>query len=149
MRQPIWAATAIAAQQMKTPLSRATLALAAQLAPTTARLSAYVSASPKLSSVPESKDEDPLTSAPPTIIRNVTTLITSTQTRTRFCCAFSAETSSSVQQQLSFTLAIPLTDQEHRKTGLCVSLSTVPGIVNADHETNIGTISSSMRKDIP
>jgi hypothetical protein len=30
MRQQIWAATAIAAQQMKTPLSRATLALAAQ-----------------------------------------------------------------------------------------------------------------------
>lgn len=57
-------------------LTRATCALARAPAPTTARLSAYVKASPRLSGAPESSEDDRLYTEAPTFIKNVATFIT-------------------------------------------------------------------------
>ena len=70
-------------------------------APTTAKLNAYVTASPKLSKVPESSDDEPLSSDAATIITKVPTLIASTVINTRRCLAASARVSSLSQLQQS------------------------------------------------
>ena len=66
-----------------TPLNRATRAFAAAVAPTTRKLSAYVTASPKLSSAPDNSTDEPLNEAAATIIAKVATLIAVTISNTR------------------------------------------------------------------
>jgi hypothetical protein len=72
----------MAAPKISAPLNRATRALAAREAPTTAKLSAYVSASPILSNAPESREDEPLMIAAATIMRNVAAFIPRTRART-------------------------------------------------------------------
>ena len=65
------------------PLNSATRALARAVAPTTAKLRAYVSASPRLSNAPDNKDDEPLIIAAAIIMTNVSVLITNTSANTR------------------------------------------------------------------
>jgi hypothetical protein len=83
IRHAICDATTRAAPKISNPLNKATRALAAHVAPMRAKLSAYVTASPKLSSAPDSKDEEPLKLAAVIIMRKVVALMMSTSISTR------------------------------------------------------------------
>src|SRR5690606_10700289 len=84
-RHAIWAATATAAPRISSPLRKATLALVCRDEPTTARLTAYVRASPRLSSPPDSSEEERLNQAAPIIMTKVARLMASTIFKVRRC----------------------------------------------------------------